>query len=78
MPTLKAMQCIALLLVQSVCCCNPSVKLQVELMMKFDHPNLIKAYHYVTWGAAGVSVRLTRVRSAMQLLCLSGMSGTLL
>jgi hypothetical protein len=39
------------------------VKHQVELMMKFDHPNLVKAYHYVTWGSAGVSVRLTRVRS---------------
>ncbi|WIA09496.1 hypothetical protein OEZ85_008896 [Tetradesmus obliquus] len=38
----------------------PQVASEVELMMKFDHPNLIKAYHYVTWGSAGVSVRLTR------------------
>eukprot|EP00882_Tetradesmus_deserticola_P001883 GHRQ01002019.1.p1 GENE.GHRQ01002019.1~~GHRQ01002019.1.p1 ORF type:complete len:668 (+),score=301.75 GHRQ01002019.1:1063-3066(+) len=38
----------------------PQVSSEVELMMKFDHPNLIKAYDYVTWGSAGVSVRLTR------------------
>ncbi|WIA29581.1 hypothetical protein OEZ86_012073 [Tetradesmus obliquus] len=38
----------------------PQVASEVELMMKFDHPHLIKAYHYVTWGSAGVSVRLTR------------------
>lgn len=31
--------------------------------MKFDHPHLLKAHHYVTWGSAGVSVRLTRVRA---------------
>lgn len=28
-------------------------------MMQFDHPNLVKAYHYVTWGTAGYSRHLT-------------------
>jgi hypothetical protein len=64
-------RCLSFAMLTSVlCCCLAGlnllakllVKLQVELMMKFDHPNLIKAYHYVTWGASGVSVRLTRVR----------------
>ncbi|KAF6257949.1 hypothetical protein COO60DRAFT_1626631 [Scenedesmus sp. NREL 46B-D3] len=46
----------------------PQVASEVELMMKFDHPNLIKAYEYVTWGSAGVSVRLTRPLRAVILL----------
>lgn len=38
----------------------PQVANEVELMMKFDHPNLVKAYHYVTWGSSGVSLSLSR------------------
>lgn len=33
---------------------------EVSLMMQFNHPNLVKAFHYVTWGSAGLSRRLTR------------------
>eukprot|EP00878_Enallax_costatus_P000800 GHUV01000924.1.p1 GENE.GHUV01000924.1~~GHUV01000924.1.p1 ORF type:complete len:786 (+),score=186.91 GHUV01000924.1:228-2585(+) len=33
---------------------------EVELMMKFDHRNLVKAHHYITWGSSGVSLSLSR------------------
>lgn len=37
----------------------PWVLLQVAMMMRFKHTNLVKAYHYITWGTAGLSNRLT-------------------
>lgn len=35
------------------------VATEVELMMSFDHPHLVKAHHFVTWGSAGLSLHLT-------------------
>lgn len=32
---------------------------EVSMMMRFQHTNLVKAFHYITWGMAGLSNRLT-------------------
>lgn len=33
--------------------------MQVSMMMRCQHANLVKAFHYITWGTAGLSNRLT-------------------
>jgi hypothetical protein len=42
------------------------VESEVRMMMGMDHPNLCRAYHYVTWGAAGQSESLHLVSIGTQ------------